>query len=117
MELLVEKSSQCKSFVKLTSPWRSQASLDEIHFPSTTVFSCLSSALGIHQIRTKAEWAFAFENPLAFYFLPALSQHLLEKKCLWLKVLLFVKQCGPHCMAQPLGCSPPRLCWGRTDPA
>lgn len=81
MELLVEKSSQRKSFVKLTSPWRSQASLDEIHFPSTTVFSCLSSALGIHQIRTKVEWAFAFENPLAFYFLPALSQHLLEKKC------------------------------------
>lgn len=41
----------------------------------------LLGGLGIHQIRTKAEWAFAFENPLAFYFLPALSQHLLEKKC------------------------------------
>lgn len=48
----------------------------------------LFGGLGICQMRTEAEWAFAFESPLAFHFLPALSQHLSEKKCLWLKVSL-----------------------------
>lgn len=41
----------------------------------------LPGGLCIHQIRTKAEWAFAFENPLVFYFLLAFSVHLLGKKC------------------------------------
>lgn len=41
----------------------------------------LPGGLGIHQIRTKAEWTFTFENPLVFYFLLALSQHLLGKNC------------------------------------
>lgn len=41
----------------------------------------LPHGLCIHQMRTKVEWGFTFENPLVFYFLPAASQRLLEKKC------------------------------------
>lgn len=71
------------SFIPLPSPWGPCLALMK-YFPAHPVrFPCrLPGALCIHQPRTKAERAFTFENPLMFYFLPALSQHLSEKNCL-----------------------------------
>ena len=85
VEPLEEKSSPGLTSIKLPSPWSPQAGLDELHFPRVPApcsFACqLPGGLCIHQRRTKAERAFAFENPLVFYFFSAPAQHLLEEKC------------------------------------
>lgn len=74
-EPLGEKSSLGLTSIKLPSPWSPQAGLDELHFPHTPApcsFACqLPGGLCIHHTRTKAERAFAFENPVVFYFLSA----------------------------------------------
>lgn len=64
-------------------------------------FAChLPGGLCIHQIRTKAKWAFTFENPAVFYFLPAPSQHFGKEMFCGGK---FHRESILRPMAQPLG--------------
>lgn len=78
----------------------------------------LPGGLCIHQIRTKAEWAFAFENPWCFIFFLRSLGISGERNVLWLKGSLFVKQCRARGTAQLLGHSPlSQLCGGRIGPA
>lgn len=82
-------------------------------WPVICLVLCASSS------KNKAEWAFSFENPLAFYFLPVLSRHFLEKKCL-------VADSSPACetvpsitawLPPPLGRCPSPPGGGRIGPA